>query len=266
MEFLNPWAFLLLFGILIVFIKTKKLPFKKEILEKITTKVPFSKKKRFILYMLAYILIVIALARPIINHGYTTITLPKNNIAIILDASAPMKCKDIYPTRFDGAINKLNKLFKKLQLQNVSIIIVDNSPYLLNPPSNDYDSIIYLLKHINKTYLFTSPISNIDEAIDAAKKNIKNPIFLSISYKPPKEGIFYNIAQKPCLNTKVTDEGIKFTYSDKDINSIATKLNEMEKNKKIKILDKTELFYYFLIIALILIFIASFSLPKRTLK
>ena len=262
MEFLNPWAFILLLGVLIIFLNNKKLPFKKEILEKITTKVKFSKKKRFVLYMAAYVFIVIALARPVIKHGFTTVNLPKNNIVIILDASAPMKCKDIYPTRFDAAVNKLNKLFKRLNMQNVSVIITDNSPYLLNPPSSDYDAIMYLLKHINKTYLFTSPFSNINDAIDEAEKNIKNPLFLTISYQKPKKGIFYNVGIKNCLNAPVNDEGIKFTYSDEDINKISDIINSKEKNRKIKILDKTELFYYFVIIAVILIFTASFGRKK----
>ena len=262
MEFLNPWAFILLLGVFILFLKNQKLPFKKSILKKITTKVKFSKKKRFILYMIAYVFIILALSRPVIKHGYTKITLPKNNIVVILDASAPMKCKDIYPTRFDAAVNKLSKIFKKLNMQNVSIVIVDNKPYLLNPPSNDYGSIIYLLKHINKTYLFTSPFSNVNEAIDEAQKNIKNPLFLTISYQKPKSGIFYNVGVKKCLNTPVSNEGIKFTYSNEDIKQISNILNKKEKNKKIKILDKTELFYYFLIIALILIFIASFGRKK----
>jgi len=262
MEFLNPWALILLLGVFVLFLKNQKLPFKREILEKITTKVKFSKKKRFFLYLTAYIFIVFALARPVINHGYTTIRLPKSNIVVILDASAPMKCKDIYPTRFDAAINKLNKLFKRLNMQNVSVVIVDNEPYLLNPPSSDYDSIIYLLKHINKTYLFTSPFSNINEAINKAEKNIKNPVFLTISYQKPKKGIFYNVGMKECLNATISDEGIKFTYSDKDIQQISQILNKKEKTKKIKILDKTELFYYFLIIALILIFFASFGRKK----
>jgi len=259
MEFLNPLAFILLFGVLIVFIKNKNLPFKKGVLGKITTKVKFSKKHRFFLYLFAYIFLVIALARPIIKHGYTTITLPKNNIVIIIDASAPMKCKDIYPNRFAASINKLNKLFKKLHMQNVSVIITDNNPYLLNPPSNDYDSIIYLLKHINKNYLFSSPFSNINKAIKIAKKNIKNPIFITISYKSPENGIFYNVALKPCLGFTPSKNGIKFSYSNEDIKKILSILNKTQKEKTIKILDKTELFYYFLISAFVLIFIASFG-------
>lgn len=257
MEFLTPIAFILLFGILIVFIKNKNLPFTKEVLKKITIDVKFNKKKRFYIYLIAYILLVLSLSRPIINKGYTFVPMPKKNIVIILDASSPMKCKDIYPNRFDAAINKIAKLFKKLKTQNVSIVIVDNSSYLLNPPSNDYESIIYLLKHINKTFLFSSPISNINEAIENAKKTIKNPLFLTISYEKPKEGIFYNFAKKRCLNYDISNEGIKFTYSDKDIEKIASILNKQE-NKKVKIIDKKELFYYPLVLAFILIFIATF--------
>ncbi len=261
MEFLNPYAFILLLGVLIIFIKNKNLPFKKEILQKITTKAPFSKKKRFFLYLLAYIFIVIALSRPIIKNGYTIVKLPKNNIVIILDASKPMKCNDIYPTRFDAAINKLNKLFKKLNMQNVSVVIVDNNPYLLNPPSNDYNSIIYLLKHLNKNYLFTSPFSNINKAFKEIP--IKNPLFLTISYSKPKKGIFYNVGVKSCLGEPISNGGIKFTYSNEDIDTLSKILNKKEELKKVKILNKTELFYYFLIFSLILIFIASFSPPKK---
>ena len=263
MEFLNPYAFILLFGCLIVFIKNKNLPFKKEILEKITQKVSFSRKKRFFIYLLAYVFLVLALARPIIKHGYTTVKLPKSTIAVIIDASAPMKCKDIYPTRYDAAIEKLKVLFSKLNLQNVSVIISDNNSYLLNPPSNDYNSIIYLLKHINKNYLFTSPVSNINKAIDSAQKTLKNPlIFLTLSYTKPKKGIFYNFAKKTCKGYSVENSGIKFSYSNEDIDKIVSILKNKEKSKTIKILDKTEIFYYFLIIALILIFIATFWRKK----
>ena len=263
MEFLNPYAFILLLGCLIVFIKNKNLPFKKEIIDKITLKVSFNKKKRFFIYILAYIFLVFALARPVIINGYTNVKLPKSTIAIILDTSIPMKCKDIYPTRYDAAVEKLKILFSKLNLQNVSIIISDNNPYLLNPPSNDYNSILYLLKHVNKNYLFTSPLSNINKAIDSAKKTLKKPLlFLTISYTKPKRGIFYNFAKKPCMGYGVEESGIKFSYSNEDINKIASILKEKEKSKTIKILDKTELFYYFLIIALILIFIATFWRKK----
>ena len=263
MEFLNPSALFLLLGCLVIFIKNKNLPFKKEILEKITKQVSFTKKKRFFIYLLAYVFLVLALARPVITHGYTTVKLPKSTVAVILDASAPMKCKDIYPTRYEGAVEKLKVIFSKLNLQNVSVIISDNNPYLLNPPSNDYASIIYLLKHINKNYLFTSPVSNINKAIDTAKKTLKKPlIFLTLSYTKPKTGIFYNLAKKPCMGYGVENSGIKFSYSNEDINKIVSILKEKAKSKTIKILDKTELFYYFLILALILIFIATFWRKK----
>jgi len=253
MEFLNIYAFLLLLLIPLFFIiKSYSLPFKKEIIEKITLKTSFSKKKRFFLYLIAYLFFVIALARPVIDKGFETINLPKKDIVILLDASKPMKCNDIYPNRFEAAKEKIAKLFKKLKFENVSIIIVDKNPYLLNPPSNDYNSIIYLLNHVDTSTLFQSFSSNLN------KVNIKsNKIVIAFSYVPYKKGIFYNISLKPCLGF-FSNKGIKFTYSDDDINQIASIIKKENSNKTIKIKQKTELFYYFLIIGLILVFFATF--------
>ena len=266
MEFLNPWGFLFLFGFIIVFIKNTKLPFKKEIIEKITNKVTFGKKQRFFIYLLAYLFFVIALTRPVIDNGYTTVKLPKNNIVIILDSSKAMKCKDLYPNRFEAAKEKIEKLLPNLKLQNVSIILSDNVPYLLNPPSNDYNSIIYLLNHVDEENLFTSDTSNINQAIISAKKNIKNPLILVFSYKKPKEGIFYNISKQSCEIDgnfyPYDNNGIHFSYSNEDIQKIISLINKKNQSKTIKIKNYKELFYYFLLLGIILVFIAS----SRSLK
>jgi len=266
MEFLNPLAFILLLGVLVVFIKNKNLPFKKDVIEKITKKVNFGKKPRFFLYLLAYILFVIALSEPIITNGYTTIKLPKKTIAIILDTSKAMKCSDIYPNRFTAAKEKLKKLLQKLKLQNVSVIIANKRPLLLNPPSNDYSSIIYLLEHINTHNLFISDVSTVNAAINSAKKNFKNPIIISFTYQKPKTGIFYNISLKPCVidgNYYSYDKnGIHFSYSDKDINEILKIINQKNKTKTVKIKNNTELFYYFLIAGILLVFIATIRIFK----
>lgn len=266
MEFLNPWAFLFLLGILVVFVKNDSLPFKNEIIEKLVKKVRFGKKKRFFIYLIAYIFLVIALARPVINKGYTLIKLPKNNIVIILDASRAMKCNDIYPNRFEAAKEKLKKLFSHLNLENVSIVITDQKPYLLNPPSNDYSSILYLLNHVDTSNLFQSAYSTINTAINEVKKTFHNPLIIVFSYKPPKEGIFYNISQKACsidgFYYPYSMNGIHFSYSNEDIKKIVSLIDKKNKSKEIKIKNKKELFYYFLIIAIILIFIASIGRRK----
>ncbi len=268
MEFLNTPAFLLLLGLFIVFLKNKNLPFKEEIIQKIVKKVKFTKKKRFFIYLAAYILLVFGLARPVIDNGYTTVKLPKSTVVIILDASKAMKCKDIYPNRFEAAKEKLSKLFTHLKLQNVSVIISDNISYLLNPPSNDYNSIIYLLDHVDSSMLFKSDSSNINKAIKTAEKTIKKPlIILTVSYKAPEKGIFYNLGIKPCVILgnyyNINNKGIKFSYSNEDITKIANLINEKNKSKTIKIKNYKELFYYFLIAAIILIFIASFVRSKN---
>jgi len=263
MEFLNPLAFLLLFGILITFLKNKKFNFN----EKLIKKVKFGRKKRFFIYLTAFIMFVIALARPVINNKEEKIPIPKKDLVIILDASKEMKCKDIYPNRFKAGIEKLNNLFQNLKLQNVSIIISDKLPYLLNPPSNDYDSIIYLLKHINTHNLFQSTISNIDNAIQTAKKDFPNSIIIVFSATNPKEKvIFYNLSLKPCVLDgnfyPKSSEGINFTYSHEDIKELIKIINSKNQEKFITIKRKKELFYYFLIIGLILVFIATIRIKK----
>lgn len=267
MEFLNPWAFLFLIGLFVIFLKNTDLPFKNEILHKLVKKVSFGKKPRFFIYLLAYVLFVIALARPVINNGFSTVKLPKNTIVIILDASKGMECNDLYPNRFEAAEEKLKKLLLRLNLENVSVIISDKAPLLLNPPSNDYSSIIYLLEHIDKSNLFKSDVSNIQNAINSAKLNIKKPlIIISFTYKKPKEEIFYNIAKKGCEIKgnyyPYENAGIKFTYSDNDIEKIVSIIKKKDKSKTVKIKNYKELFYYFLIAGIILIFIASFGRKK----
>jgi Ca-activated chloride channel family protein len=263
MEFLNPYAFLFLLIIPLLFlIKSKKLEFNK----KIIIFYPFNRKKRFYVYLASFIFAVIALSEPVINKKNTKELVIKNaNLVILLDASYPMKCTDIYPDRFDAAIEKLQKLFSFFKTQNISVILVKNSPYLLSPPTNDYNSVIYLLKHVNKKQLFNTD-ADFDLAFKAAKKLVSNPVILTVSYKSFNNAISYIVAKSPCdINGKiypVSSKGIHFTYSNEDIKLLLKKINSLAKEERIKIHSFIYLFYYPLIIAIVLFFIASTSRRK----
>ncbi len=263
MEFLNLYAFFLLLIIPLLFlIKSKKFVFNK----KIIISYSFNRKKRFYLYLASFIFAVIALSEPVINKKNKKNLVIKNaNLVILLDASYLMKCNDIYPNRFDAGIKKLQKLFSFFKTQNVSVILVKDSPYLLSPPTNDYNSIIYLLKHINKKQLFNTD-ANFNEAFKAAKNLVKNPVVLTVSYRYFNNSISYIIAKSPCnINGKtypIANRGIYFTYSDKDIKLLLEKVNSLAKEEQIKIDTFIYLFYYPLIIAIVLFVIASTSRRK----
>jgi Ca-activated chloride channel family protein len=257
MEFLNPWAFLFLIFIPVIWkLKNKNLPFSKEVLKKIVINFGISKKKRLIFYLIAYFMFVIALARPVSGITQKTITIKKNDIVILLDGSYLMKKNDIYPNRFDAAIEKLKTLFSNLKTQNVALILVKQYPYLISPLTTDYNSIIYLLKHINKQQLFNSP-SNFELAIKKAKKISKNPIILTISYMPQNGDISY------VINSKKFQNAINFTYSNEDIEKILKQLNKKENSKKITLSQTNELFYYPLMIGILFLFLGNFSIRRK---
>ncbi|GAB6046174.1 hypothetical protein JCM11957_17730 [Caminibacter profundus] len=257
MEFLNIWAFFgFLFIPLFFIIKNKNLPFKKEVLEKIVFLERFNKKKRFFIYLTAYIFLIFALSRPIIKGQEEKIKVNSPNVIILLSGGKEMKHNDIYPNRFVAAIEKLKKLFKYFNNQHVSLILVLDQSYLVSPFTTDYDSIIYLLKHIDKKRLFKTK-ANFKLAFKNANALSKNKIIITITDKFFNNGISYIFAKN-----KVVQKGIHFTYSDEDIKLIAKKVKMYNKSKEVTIKNNKELFYYPLFLAIILFFIGGISIRK----
>ena len=257
MEFLNPFAFILLIFILIIWkLKNKKLPFSKEVLNKIVITFGISKKKRLLYYLIAFFFFVLALSRPVSGVTHKKIKIEKNDIIILLDGSYLMKKNDIYPTRFDAAIEKLNTLFSNFKYQNVAVIIVKDYPYLISPLTNDYNSIIYLLKHLNKKQLFNTN-ANFELAVQKAKKIAKNVIVLCLSYMPQNCDISY------VINSKKFDNAISFTYSNNDIKDVLKEIKKRENSKTITLTQANELFYYPLIIGFIFLFLGNFTLRRK---
>jgi len=262
MEFLNTWAFLGLLIIPLFFVfKPKKL----QINPKIVIKTKFTKKIRFFIFLTAYVLLITALARPVILNSTQKVKVSNLNLVVLLDASKGMACKDIYPNRFEAAINKLKELFKHLRYQNTAVILVGDNPYLLSPLTTDYSSIIYLLEHIDKKEILKGE-SNFFKAYKTAEEIAPAPrIFLTISYKaiPYKNTINYVIGHECFMDNidySASNKGIKFSYSNSDVLEIANKINSFSKSKEITVKKQKELFYYPLLLALVLIFMGSFSI------
>jgi len=256
MEFLNIYAFSALIAVFaFVFIKTKKLPFSKEVAEKIVLKGKISKKQKFYILLTAYTLLVTALARPVINNGYITVKAPVENLVIALDISYEMDKKDLYPNRYQFAITKIKKLLTLLNSQNTALILFDKNSYLISPPTRDYSSLSYLLEHTDIKDLKRSPSSDIPNMISSAMSLVKNPkivIFTSQPYIPKEKNIFvYNTS-----NTKINAPRVfNAEYSNENLEKLVKSLNSL-KNKAMKIKDKKELFYLPLGAALILIMFA----------
>ncbi|GAX87048.1 Ca-activated chloride channel homolog [Lebetimonas natsushimae] len=260
MEILNAKAFLLLIFIPLFFRK-KRLKVSKIIL--------YSSKNYYLL--IAFLLLIIALSRPVINNGTITVKLPKTNVIAAIDISKNMLKKDFYPNNFEFVKNKFSKFLDYLNDEEVAVVLFNQNVYLLSPYSRDYNSIKYLLKHLPK-------INAVEEAdyktLFKKTEEFKGPkILIIFTASPvldevnPKIRVFvYALKNDNTFKnlTKTTNGAfILAGYSDTDIKNLAKLINSINKEKVIKIKDKKELFYYPLFLGILFLFLGLFKVNVK---
>lgn len=180
MILVHPEAlFLLVLVVLILFLKkSKKLVllehvFSKEILEKLEVKSSkyINKNIKFFLAILALVCMIVALSRPILldkSEGQE-VSYQSFDIAVVLDISKSMEAKDVFPDRLSFAKKSLDKIMSNMREANVAVIAFANDAFLVNPFSNDFDSIKFLLSNLNANSL-SSKGSQIISALKATSK------------------------------------------------------------------------------------------------
>lgn len=155
-SFINPEAFFLLifFPIIIYFHiktrnkKTKTIEYSSAHIAKEYFKSALfvSKDLPFILKILSFILIVIALARP------ATVKIRSGDIgdgifiSFVLDVSPSMLAEDIKPTRLEAAKKTIVNFIKKRQSDKISFITFSSKAYVKCPATTDYESLIEIVE------------------------------------------------------------------------------------------------------------------------
>lgn len=264
----------------------------------------FSYKLRQFLLVLSFICAIFALSRPFINNGEIKIKQNLIPIILAIDLSHSMSVNDIFPTRFEFAKDKIASFLKNAYNKEISLLGFSSRSFLISPLTSDFDAILYLLKNVNFSYenlkgtnfmallegvkllfdkksekiliIFTDGGENVNfskEIAFANENNIKIFVYL-IATK--NGGNFKADTGKSVLlkaNENIKNLAIKtggdfliFSKNDdmKDLNNlIDAKFNTFGKVEKI-LKNKNELFYYPLILAIILYFMANFSLNFRS--
>jgi len=196
------------------------------------------KNVNFTLFGIAFILLVIALARPVIKNEPVKVPQGSLSLMVAFDISSSMTCDDIYPTRFKFAKNKFDSLINNLSDEKVGAIAFSSRSFLIAPITNDYLSLKYLVKNINTSYI-SAKGSSVLEALKSTNKMLENSkqkaliIFTDgtdneeftkeIAYaKEHNISVFvYAIATKKGGVIKTKDGIVK----DKNGNIVVTKLN-----------------------------------------
>ena len=160
LEFLHPWAFLLLLFPFAVFIAhgiirsgfTRALPYSMTHLqiEQDSLRVLFTRWLPMLCYTAALLLMVVALARPVRIDRSVLPPTEGIDIMLLMDVSASMQKTDFYPNRFVAAQQTAKRFIDKRLSDRIGIVVFAKSALLQAPLTLDHEA---LQEYISSMYL-----------------------------------------------------------------------------------------------------------------
>ena len=104
---------------------------------------------RNILFFSAIALMIVAMARPVVEKGDTTVEVKGISLLTALDISGSMRSRDLYPNRLEFAKKKLIALFGALPSDEVSVVAFAHSSFVLAPFSSDKETLTHIVKGVD---------------------------------------------------------------------------------------------------------------------
>ena len=191
MSFVNPQLFFILILPLVIFalviLRHKGAGtsvFNKEVLKRLSVgddSLPLVFRNT--LMLLGILFLLIALARPVLDHGDRVVQLEGLSAVVALDISGSMRAKDIYPNRLEFAKKKILALFKEMPTDELAVIAFAHSSFMLAPFSSDKGTLEQIVDGVTDEYInmsstdFSALGSYVAELLE--KKNPKILILFS---------------------------------------------------------------------------------------
>jgi len=123
--------------------------FDKEVLKKLRHEnKSLSRTSRNTLFLTSFILMIVALAQPVIKEGEIVVEAKSADILIGIDISDSMKAEDRYPNRLDFAKAKAIELIKQAPHNRIGVLAFAKHDYIVSPLSFDHGSVAFLLSKI----------------------------------------------------------------------------------------------------------------------
>jgi Ca-activated chloride channel family protein len=139
-------------------------------------------KARNALFLLALILMIIALSSPVIKDGEVEVKAKSSDIMIALDISDSMLASDVYPNRLKLSKQKIIDFLKVNSKERVGVIAFAKNSYLVSPLSFDHDAVRFLLSSLNTdsiTEKGTNIMSLLEVVSNSSQKSQKHLLILS---------------------------------------------------------------------------------------
>jgi len=161
MSFVNPqffWAMLLPLVVFTYFILTHQERFLQIFDEKVLNRLLVHDDSlllviRNLFIILAIFLMIVAMARPVIDHGDHTVQLKGLSAVVALDISGSMRSQDIYPNRLAFAKKKIAELLDALPNDELTLIAFAQASFVLAPFSSDKSTLKQLIAGVDDKYI-----------------------------------------------------------------------------------------------------------------
>jgi Ca-activated chloride channel family protein len=161
MTFLHPEFIYLMLPLVLVlfyFLLTQKEPqaafFSDEVLAKLRVQSnTLTLRARNGLFLLMFIMMILALAQPVIEEGKVKVQAKSADIMVALDISDSMLCEDLYPSRIEAAKKKILTLLGLSKQERFGVMAFANDAYLVSPLSFDHRAVRFLLKQMKPAHM-----------------------------------------------------------------------------------------------------------------
>ncbi len=147
--------------------------FKKRVLKRISVEDSgVSSRVRNATTLASIFFMIIAIANPYVDRGERNLRVSSLEVAIVLDISGSMRCKDRYPNRLEFAKLKIEELLYKLSDDDIMLLAFSKNTYLASPMSDDKDTLKEVIHGISKEYLQGE--SNFETLASVLKNKLKS--------------------------------------------------------------------------------------------
>lgn len=161
MSFVNPqffWALIIPFVVFAFLISTNKERlsriFDEKVLKRLSaTDESMSLTARNTVMLLALLLMIIAMARPVIEKGDKTVEVQGLTLLSVLDISGSMRSTDVYPNRLEFAKKKMSMLFDAMPSDEIGVIAFAYSSFVLAPFSSDKETLKMMVEGVDDSYI-----------------------------------------------------------------------------------------------------------------
>jgi len=130
-------------------------------------------KGRNIFLFLALILMVVALARPVLPKGEINVKSSTVDILLGLDISKSMLANDLYPNRLEFAKKRAIEFMRSFSSARFGVVAFSSVGFLVSPLSDDLPTVEYLVKNLNTNSL-NQKGTDLMTPLELASKFLKN--------------------------------------------------------------------------------------------